>query len=521
MPFNLPDTALKSAWPHMAELSIRICYPFAFSAPLSLSAWEGMLGYSLSDLAKQWPVSQSLRERLENKSDVMIWEKFERPLLPDLYPHVRRLLGGGDGSKSVGSVCYRLTEPARQLLDGEFGKNGKGLELLLTNAAAVRLGFAPKTRGNAEKHWLPFSFVRGSGKTKLSSPILHLFGSGVGFIEMEAAPHPDAKEELQAEWALEFAHAIAHLAPNAQALRWKDSGDDQNAHTTLENILESLLRPSGKPTEDSIEPLLSGRLFTFTCLRLAGSCEVEDARDVAFRCAHRQTTHYLPSEAFQLQGSFIPFDNIVHAMSTEGGAVVVTDGADGEQSVSFFRQYIGNVVKDGYWPLVLLAYMEYLKLVQMTGDVCREVDFHNPTKSDHQELEKFRQDILNFRLNYRFSQASQITHHNQFFNAWRNTLGCDSLLAELTADVSEVDDFLSYKIDESRLLQEKSADRFYTYFGIVAAAILFVTSLLGTNFIEFTGISIFSLSALWAILGGAGLAALLILARWWIDRSNS
>jgi hypothetical protein len=297
-------------------------------------------------------------------------------------------------------------------------------------------------------------------------------------------------------------------------------------------ILEHLL-PVG---DEAIEPLVSSRLFTYTCLRLDGPCEAESARNLAFRSSRRQTTHYLPSPLAHADGLYEPFENITHAMCTEGGSAIIADVPVAGQPVLFFRQYIRSVVKDAYWPMVLLAYAEFLKLVRTTGDVCREIDFNSPDESDQQFLERFRQDILNFRLNYRFSQASQITHHNEYFSRWRAALGCDRLLAELAEDVSEVDGHLEHILEKKRLGLEKEIaeasrqheearqrlaalnNRRYGYFGILISAIVLVTGLLGSNLNEFTNTSITQPIVWWTTGIILGLALVLILARWWMDR---
>jgi hypothetical protein len=216
-------------------------------------------------------------------------------------------------------------------------------------------------------------------------------------------------------------------------------------------------------------------------LRTATINARNDAEALAQTLAHRQTAHYLGTANPRSQGFYAPFENIVYAMSTEGGSVVIGTAEVDKQPVEFFQRFIGDRVKGAYWPMVLLAYMEFLKLVRLTGDVCRDVDFQNPQDKDYELLDAFRTDILNFRLNYRFSQASQMAHHNDYYTAWREMFGSDRLLQELTADVEEVDEYLDYKLEKTRMRIEKMNRCLYEKIGIIVSAFLFLFSLFSAS----------------------------------------
>lgn len=367
----------------------------------------------------------------------------------------------------------------------------------------------------------------------MNPPRLHLFGSGIGVLELEISPSEEFLKVYGAGIASEFIHAICHLDRQGPQIRWAGS----EAETKLQNVMMALV-PGLRMDElvKPIEALVNGRLFSLACLRTSSLLLSDQARGMAYRLAHRQTSHYLPTVESLNQGLFVPFENIFHAMCTEGGALVICPAEGQNDNIEFNKRYIASVVKDAYWPLVLLAYLEFKKLVRLTSDACRTVDFQRPKDGDQKLLEAHREEILNFRLNYRFSQASQIDHHNKYYSAWRGSFGCDQLLVELSSDINEVDDYLTYKLEQKRLLMQKEQleaethreafrqqiandnERKYNYFGIFFAAMVLLVGLLGSNLKEYQDKTI-DHPVIWGtilVVCLLGLAAFVM--RWRMDR---
>jgi hypothetical protein len=122
------------------------------------------------------------------------------------------------------NTCLQLTVTAWQLLDGEFGDYGEGLELQLTNG-----GKTPGV-GEPRREWQILAAVlllSGLGGSKLSPPMLHLFGSGIGVLELEFSPEDAFIQRLGVEGAVELTHAISHAGGNLPALRWRKPATSQ------------------------------------------------------------------------------------------------------------------------------------------------------------------------------------------------------------------------------------------------------------------------------------------------------
>jgi len=134
--------------------------------------------------------------------------------------------------------------------------------------------------------------------------------------------------------------------------------------------------------------------------------------------------------------------------------------------------------------------MEYLKLLQLTGGVCRHIDFRDPKASERRTLEEYRQEVLNFRLNYRFRQISRMSQHNACHEAWREQFDAERLLQDLTTNVSEVAGFLGYKLAQQRARRSFWFGWFNTSVGVVFGLAVAFTGLFGMNLVELKGISV-------------------------------
>ena len=204
------------------------------------------------------------------------------------------------------------------------------------------------------------------------------------------------------------------------------------------------------------------RLFSYTVVQVPDLVSNVEAKKLSYRLAHKYTSDYEVPEEDLDSSTIRPFNNIVHAMATQGGAVVVRDNGTG-----FIRQFVTFAAKTTYLPLTLLAYHEYLTLRALTED-----DLH-PTTSKHfnDELEEnlilFQEEITDFRLHYRFSHISDLSNHNRVFRKWRDILKLDEMLQELTQDATESERVLN-SIRQHR--QEK--DRFL--FSAVSALAIFL-----------------------------------------------
>lgn len=521
-----------SRFPRIVEASVRVCFPFRFNAATAGPGIAAALGdRRLTDLAGALAaVPAGLRDRMAAKAPQPVWEPAKPTITHDFHPFVRDLFTPEGETPATcaegapGSASYQLAANANHLLDGELGKAGPGLTVTLPQAASRRLSGQPERN---EKLPLRFHIGRESRTT------LHLFGSGVGLLVMEVIPDAETLETWGAEGVLELVYALAHFRDTPRAITFTADGEARPTPCSLRDMVAALLPfvalDEGMDCETPLARAAVGhRVFSYAAVRTDGHCPEDDALELVYRLGKRYSEDYLPTDAALRDAAVRPFDNIYHAMHLEGGAVLLADTArDDGRPVSFFRTFIRDQVKEVYWPLAALSYAELIKLLHLTGMVCQGRNFHTPSETDMEELDRYRQDVLNFRLNYRFNQVSRIGQHNDCHAAWRRAFGCEALLQDVVQDVSEVASFLDYRLAKERAAREAMRMRrardlgwFNTAAGIVFGLALALTSVFGMNLAEFKGIS----SGDRIFLNAVGLFALVaVVALWvrgWIEKRS-
>ena len=207
--------------------------------------------------------------------------------------------------------------------------------------------------------------------------------------------------------------------------------------------------------------------------------------------------------------------------------------------IEFVRQFITNSVPAVYFPLALIAYQEYLALLRMVqGSALLPLDPAHPTDAIHQQLKDYKNELLRFRLNYRFSAASVITMHNQAYRLWREAFTLDRMLEELSGDVQEVETFLDYEQRarqqeqqeaesllefEQRARQHERAERtrhYQTTLGILIGSLIFLTSLFGVDIDLFNGVEWLKVLAPDQIAGKVAAGVIIggLVGAWWYIR---
>ncbi len=519
-----------SRFPRIVEASVRVCFPFRFAprdAGPNIAA--ALAEHRLTDLAEAVAVLPAgLRKRIAGKDPQPVWEPAQPTLSRDLHPFVRDLFAPeGEAAATCaegapGSASYQLAPNAGHLLDGELGKAGPGLTVTLAQAASRRLSGEPERTGK-----LPLRFHIG----RQNRTTLHLFGSGVGLLVMEVIPDAETLEAWGAEGFLELVYALAHFRATPRTITVTGpEGAKPPPACSLRDIVAALLPfVALDEAEDGSAPLaraaVGQRVFTYAAVRTDGHCPEDEAFELVYRLGKRYSEDYLPAAEALRNAVVRPFDNIYHAMHLEGGAVLLADTArDDGRAVSFFGTFIRDQVKEAYWPLAALSYAELIKLLHLTGMVCQGRNFQDPSDEDMDELDRYRQDVLNFRLNYRFNQVSRIGQHNDCHAAWRRAFGCEALLQDVVQDVSEVASFLDYRLAKERAAREAVRMRrardlgwFNTAAGIVFGLALALTSVFGMNLKEVEGVSIADRTFAGMVALFLVIAVIVLRVRRWIE----
>lgn len=436
------------------------------------------------------------KEKLKKIQLNQVWEDSQSFVSEDLYPHIRRLLMTNTSHESIN---LQMTQTAWNILNGGYGNSGLGLALTLPKSAKQRLG--------SNEQYIQINFSQNNTR-----PTLNLMGFGLGALVLEITISQKDLNRHGVNVVKEVVHEISRVQTKNENLSWivKKKSDyslcqlpDKTNFTTLMYKILGLdtLTNSAEPiitlTEDS-------RFFSFSAIRLNNlrndinrSDSYEGAiSNLAYSLAHRHTHHYRVSNNKINNYVFIPYKNIAYGMGTEGGSVVIdtTYINEGQEEIHHNIGFIRDVLKKSYWPMLLLCYIEFRYLIHLSTHINPKYNIMPEDNMTLIELEKQREKILNFRLHFRYSQASQISNHNQYYKKWRDVFGNDKLSDELSDDINQINSFLNYRADRHDQKVKEKQDKIFTYFGIFATTILSVVGLFGTNFTEFDNAEVSILS---------------------------
>lgn len=155
------------------------------------------------------------------------------------------------------------------------------------------------------------------------------------------------------------------------------------------------------------------------------------------------------------------FANIFVGSSVEGSAMMMISNDS-----SFQRDYLTDTFQDRYLWLYILAFMQRISLVIMHKELslkglCEE-------KTETMSLKELRSEVrrlINMRVNTFFTDVSDYSQHNQFYQFCKSRLGVDRLFDELNDKMKQIDLLLSQK---SLQVREKNQMWLTIVIGILA-----------------------------------------------------
>ncbi|WP_230657583.1 hypothetical protein [Psychrobacter sp. I-STPA10] len=473
-----------------------------------------------------------------------LWQVCQPAISEDLYPHIRQLLSAQSHELSY---CYELNDEAWQLLDGGLGRFDKGMAIDLSRSAVSRLGMSQE-----QTPYIPFSFCRATNGSHNQKPRLYLFSFGEGLLTVELSIDKHFLKQYQTPAILEFVHVMAHAdahSDNVSFLIKKNRDPIQQTQNKCQiidifyhllgqsianNSQQEVASTECSTTTQSNNPSVIARekprrFFTYSALRFDnmgislqnGDIEIikKKISMVAFSLAHRHTFHYLPTKQNIEEKVYLPFVNIAHCNSIEGGAVVINtmymvDNNQQKMAIEHNKQFIKDTIRHAYLPMVLLSYLEFNYLIKLTSDICPNVSLISANEDTVINLEKLRREMLSFRLHFRYSQASQLAQHNDFYNRWRHSFGNDSLANELADDILQINNLLTYRLEQNKQALQEQQNKWFTALGILATSLLSAIGVFGTNFYTYNNPDLRILSPVTFITFGVsllvGAAAILV-----------
>jgi hypothetical protein len=180
------------------------------------------------------------------------------------------------------------------------------------------------------------------------------------------------------------------------------------------------------------------RLFVYSFVAFDGPLPAEDRARYALRLSHRYTTDYAVALA-DAAGLYVPFANIAYAASAEGGAVVVNRMA----GIRFLDDFRESSLRTAYLPLVIVSLHELRYLLRLSQESVAHAPEGRGFARQIRNLSQLGHELACFKLYFRFSQASSISHQNATHALWRDALQLNRLLEEATGDVEQAHIVLS------------------------------------------------------------------------------
>jgi len=459
----------------------------------------------------------------------------------DFYPHIKDILGGFTSlsgktddldSSFTGLAPLELNQNiAKTLLNGRYGKSGPGLKMKLSNAALKRLDIKCiadmvdlglmkdsdlKRLGINSGTDLKTESIRKEVSAHIPVMIenlkLFVFATGACFLVTEVIFKKfDSTDSPPADLIIEGINEFCRGEKQTPEFLWgtyekrlNKAGDTQICQMgkepfRLDHFFKKLIDVTianifSKRVLVKTDKVISwNRQFSHMVFQIDDhSCENKELMMFLGKTGTKQTSDYQNCLENIKQHTYHPFENLTHFFDIEGGssAVVLSSQCPiaesnkittEERIPKFFKEFIVDTFEKSYLPLLLVAYHEYLALLQMTQgtNVFLPVET-NLSKKDSGKLKRLRElqkRLLNFRLNFRFSNASKIAMHNQFFNHWRKVFSLNELLVEVTQDVKEAEMVLSFELD-------KQQERNLSKYGGLAASLIFLTGFFGMNIDE-------------------------------------
>lgn len=382
------------------------------------------------------------QERIKDdygKKNHPVWQRSSWKLGSDLHPHIAGALGQlseAQGREQVADAT--IFEPSKQarnaFVDGELVYQPKTKSDAERKRKRLKLALPPIAKARIAEQL---------GKTAdtIADPTINIrdykaisFRTGWLVYSLAIELQLEDTELTDTVWLQE---ALASLS-KINDLYWQNpvpKADDKPKRFSLGTLVRRLAGSASSKAGD--------RCYSSTYIRL--SQEPENLKTLLTQLSRRYTNAYELAKQQQGIETVAEFTNVQHGFALEGCATAVICDDDGPD---FLLDYLNNTYPRHYLPITLLAVHEYYHLVNLTTDssfwpeIDREASRGNKADS-LQQLERLRDNILKFRLCFRYSNVSRIGMHNEVNSALRRVLNLDAMLNELDLDTREISAFLA------------------------------------------------------------------------------
>ncbi len=323
------------------------------------------------------------------------------------------------------------------------------------------------------------SMKQDSPSFHMSSIELYLFFNGVGFITIEIEPNWSRPADISVEWIENINADLASLlrgkpmrqrnpkyhlsafcsSGNLLPLMCGEPGTMRDwIHHLLSPLAEHLGNDCWQPMCDTFLPVYGAVLLRRSEVLSASEPNKWDHSFREFALSHlivlRKT---LPSnngnrfarQTFEdSQYNYMPYHNVIHTQSLEGGFVLAYDtdvqhfsGRNSAAMLSF---------RTNYFYMMLLALHQRMSILRYAMKAAEASTLSNHAK----ELRGLREQIYDFTARCYFSQASFSEERDQLYRRWQRAFHIMQMYNELKEEVHDIDGYLA-KVAKERELETK------------------------------------------------------------------
>ena len=415
----------------------------------------------VSDRGLPWLPATEREALLAQGRETRIWEPVSMNLGPDLYPHVRRMLGQASASQDTNALCFRIADLPLRLLQGrslgarsDAAHARRKLVLILSASARSRID----VRADCS--------VTDALEVHIEYMQLVICRTGIGIVIAQLALRTLDGLALPPYCLVEAVMSLARF----NKLEWREQSTQSSPggapSFSLSEIVSSLHASEDIGTTGR-------RLFTATYAQFTRAPEAAARRHFALQLARHYSDDYRIGESIGGTRTIADFENVMHVISLEGCATILDLSPPPELTVpEFVRNFRTATFERTYLPIMVLAFHEFMALLHFCNDTkfwfgrdrfddwaARQLRPRSGSEKppvapavDREvalgTLARLRDDILRFRLCYCFSHVSYSTAHNTVYDALREVWGCRRMLSELAQDTAEITDLLDEHLRE-------------------------------------------------------------------------
>ncbi len=327
---------------------------------------------------------------------------------------------------------------------------------------------------------------------KIAEVDLYLFFNGVGFIVLETQPVVSYETLLQVEWIENLNSDLASLTrktPIRQRKSQEVSRQNSNIPVwfheftadgmlkslafgypvTIQSLIQHVFMACFNTWEGSGEwhPMLDTFLIVYGAVLLKKPDDGEewnihtDFMDFATKhitvlrktLTSNNSNHYVRHILDDWEHNYIPYHNVIHTQSLEGGFVMAFD--NGTPHFQGYRSPAMRSFRTNYFYMMLLAMHQRMSILLYAMAAADAALSNNRA----QKLRLLREHMYDFTSRCYFSQASVSEERDQLYRRWQRVFNVSQMYEEMKEEIKEIDDYMAGLTKEKELENKENEIR--------------------------------------------------------------